>query len=302
MSWMTQLPQFPSFRNLAADDKSLLDLLLDEVQPQISELTFTNLFVWNRSEPVQLSRLDETVLLQRKRLRDSKTFLLPPLGKQHVTSVVETLRKQNLGDYQVPPLYGLTFQESQLLSREGVRVESDRDDWDYVHLTSDLAELPGDKYHPKRNLISRCLSKYKCRYVSIGPSEINACLQLQTEWCSLRNCSMVPGLEAENTAIKTAFENYDYLGVTGGVVYVDEKLEAFTLGEKLSRDTAVIHFEKANPEVEGLYQVINQWFCKEALGKFKFVNREQDLGVQGLRKAKGSYYPHHMVEKCIVQL
>jgi hypothetical protein len=277
-------------------------LLLDEVQPQISELTFTNLFVWNRSEPVQLSRLDETVLLQRKRLRDSKIFLLPPLGKQQVTSVVKTLKKLDLGNYQVPPLYGLTFQESELLSGEGVKVESDRDDWDYVYLTSDLADLPGDKYHPKRNLIGRCLSKYECRYVTIGPSEINDCLQLQTEWCSLRSCSMVPGLEAENTAIKTAFENYDYLDVTGGVVYVDDKLQAFVLAEKLNRDTAVVHFEKANPEIEGLYQVINQWFCKEALSKFKFVNREQDLGVPGLRKAKGTYYPHHMVEKCTVQI
>jgi hypothetical protein len=302
MSLTTQLPRFPSFRNLTADDKSLLDLLLDEVQPQISELTFTNLFVWNRSEPVQLSRLDETVLLQRKRLRDSKTFLLPPLGKQHVTSVVKILKKLDLGNYQVPPLYGLTPQESELLSEEGVKVESDRDDWDYVYLTSDLADLLGDKYHPKRNLIARCLSKYECRYLSIGPSEINDCLQLQTEWCSLRSCSMVPGLEAENTAIKTAFENYDYLGITGGVVYVDDKLQAFALAEKLNRDTAVVHFEKANPELEGLYQVINQWFCREALSKFKFVNREQDLGVPGLRKAKGTYYPHHMVEKSVVQI
>jgi hypothetical protein len=298
----TQLPRFPSFRTLTLDDKSLLDLLLDEVQPQISELTFTNLFAWNGSEPVELSCLDETVLLQRRRLRDSKTFLLPPLGKQQLTSVVETLRKMNLQKYQVPPLYGLTVQESQLLNAEGVEIESDRDDWDYVYLTTDLANLLGDKYHPKRNLIARCLSKYKCKYVSIGPSEINECLQLQTEWCSLRNCSLVPGLEAENTAIKNAFENYDYLGLTGGVVYVDDKPEAFALAEELNSDTAVVHFEKANPEVEGLYQVINQWFCKEALGKFKFVNREQDLGVPGLRKAKENYYPHHMVEKCIVQI
>jgi hypothetical protein len=299
---LTELPRFPSFRNLTRDDKSLLDLLFDEKQPQISEYTFTNLFVWNESEPVQLSRLDETVLLQRKRLSDGKTFLLPPLGKRQLTSLLGTLRKANLGSYEVAPLYGLTLQESQLLGEEGVRVESDRDDWDYVYLTSDLADLVGDRYHPKRNLIARCLSKYKCRYASIRQSEINDCLQLQTQWCSLRNCSMVPGLEAENTAIKAAFENYDYVGVTGGVVYVDDKLEAFTLAERLNMDTAVVHFEKANPEIEGLYQVINQRFCKEALGNFKFVNREQDLGIPGLRKAKGSYYPHHMVEKCIVRI
>jgi hypothetical protein len=302
VSLTTQLPQFPSFTDLTVDDKPLLDSLLDGTQPQISELTFTNLFVWNGAEPVQLSRLDETVLLQRKRIRDGKSFLLPPLGVQPLESVVKSLRASNFGNYQAPPLYGVTLEQLRQLSVEGTEVQPDRDNWDYVYLTSDLADLPGDRYHPKRNFITRCLSRHKCRYVAIGTAEIDECLQLQTQWCSLRDCSMVPGLEAENTAIKTVLENYEYLGVTGGAVYVDDKLEAFTLGEQLNKDTAVIHFEKANPEIEGLYQVINQWFCQRALRDFRFVNREQDLGIPGLRKAKQSYYPHHMVEKCIVQI
>jgi hypothetical protein len=129
--------------------------------------------------------------------------------------------------------------------------------------------------------------------------EIQDCLQLQTRWCNLRNCSEVQGLEAENTAIKTAFENYERLGIFGGAIYVDDRLEAFTFSEPLNDETAVIHFEKANPEIEGLYQLINQWFCQKALGKFKYVNREQDLVILGLRKAKESYYPHHMIEKHI---
>jgi hypothetical protein len=299
---MLLLPEFPSFRNLTLEDKPFLDSLLGNMQPQISELTFTNLFVWNSSEPVQLSRVGEIVLLQRKRLRDGKTFILPPLGKQPLINVVKTLRTANFPNYQLAPLYGLTLEQAQLLSSEGIEVEPDRDDWDYVYLTSDLANLPGDKYHPKRNFIARCLSKYKCEYVDIGSSEIKDCLQLQTQWCNLRSCSSVPGLEAENTAIKTAFDHYEYLGVTGGAVYVDGKLEAFTLAESLNKDTAVIHFEKANPEIEGPYQIINQWFCQKALKDFKFVNREQDLGIPGLRKAKQSYYPHHMVKKHIARI
>lgn len=297
-----QLPESPDFKKLVFSDKPLLDSLLKESQPQISELTFTNLFVWNDSEPVQISRVGETMLLQRKKPRDEKTFLLPPLGKQSITSVLKILRTLKLGNYQVPPLYGITPEQSQQMSKEGVRIEPDRDNWDYVYLTSDLADLPGDKYHPKRNLIKRCLSRYKCEYVPIEQLEINDCLQLQTQWCNLRTCNMVPGLEAENTAIKTTFDNYEYLNVFGGAIYVDDILEAFTLAESLNNETAVIHFEKANPEIEGLYQVINQWFCQKTLKDFKFVNREQDLGVSGLRKAKQSYYPHHMVEKNIVYL
>jgi hypothetical protein len=272
------------------------------MQPEISELTFTNLFVWNGSEPSQLSRLDETVLIQRRRLRDGKTFLLPPLGKRPLTTVIKALRTVSMGNYRMPPLYGLTPEESRRLSVEGTEVEPDRDDWDYVYLTNDLAELSGDKYHAKRNFITRCLSKHACTYASIGPSEINECLQLQTEWCSLRNCSLVSSLEAENTAIKTAFDNYAYLGVIGGAVYVDDKLEAFTLAEPLNEDTVVIHFEKANPGIDGLYQVINQWFCQKELRNYRFVNREQDLGLVGLRKAKESYHPHHMVEKHVAQI
>jgi hypothetical protein len=295
-----QLPEFPRFSDLTLEHKPLLDSLLAEAQPQISELTFTNLFVWNASEPVQTSQFNETVLIRRRRLRDGKTFMLPPLGNKALLEVLRSLRSLSLEGER--PFYGFTSQQVQQLESEFDKVETDRDDWDYVYSARDLANLPGDKYHPKRNFISRCLSKYECRYAKIGPDEIQDCLQLQTRWCNLRNCGEVQGLEAENTAVKTVFENYERLGIFGGAVYVGDKLEAFTLSEPLNDDTAVIHFEKANPEIEGLYQLVNQWFCEKALGKFQYVNREQDLGVPGLRKAKESYYPHHMVEKHVVHL
>jgi hypothetical protein len=293
------VPEFTSFRNLEREDKSLLSSFFHEIQPQISELTFTNLFVWNGSEPVMLSRFEETLLLSRLRIRDGKTFLLPPLGRQSLTNLLRSLRTENLG-YNVPPLYGVTSEQYELLSAEGWSVEPDRDDWDYVYSVSDLANLPGDKYHAKRNFVTRCLSKHECRYTDIGPSEIRDCLNLQTQWCNLRDCSENAGLEAENSAIRTLFENYGYLDVAGGAVYVDGQLEAFSVAEPLNGNTAVVHFEKANLEIEGLYQLINQWFCQKALGKFTYVNREQDLGVHGLRKAKLSYHPHHMIEKYVV--
>ena len=299
---MSDVPGFPTFREITLTDKPLLDKILAEMEPEISELTFTNLFVWNSFEPVQISSLEETLLLKRTRLSDGKTYLLPPFGKQLVAEVLTGLRKLSLSGNEILPFCGVTREQLQSLDASTLKIEPDRDDWDYVYLSSDLADLPGDKYHPKRNFIARCLSNHECRYAPISTAEIKDCLQLQTEWCSLRDCRKVPGLEAENMAIKIAFENYDYFGVIGGAVYVDDKVEAFTLAERLSNSTAVIHFEKANPKIEGLYQVINQWFCQKALRGFKYVNREQDLGVPGLRKAKESYYPDHMVEKYIVHI
>ena len=299
---MSDVPEFPCFRGIMLNDKPLLDRLLTVMMPEISELTFTNLYAWNLFEPVQLSRLGETLLIKRTRLSDGKTFVLPPLGKQPLAEVLTALRTLSSAVNEVLSLYGVTRDQLLSLDTKALKIEPDRDDWDYVYLLSDLADLPGERYHPKRNFVARCLSNHECRYATIHASETKDCLQLQTEWCNLRDCRRVPGLEAENTAIRTVFENYDYLAVIGGAVYVEDKLEAFTLAERLSNDTAVVHFEKANPKFEGLYQLINQWFCQNALRGFKFVNREQDLGVPGLRKAKESYYPHHMVEKYVVHV
>ena len=298
---MYDLPEFLESRKLTFEDKTLLEALFKEMQPQISELTFTNLYAWNEAEPVQLSRHNETALLQRRRIRDGKNVLLPPLTNEPIPTVLETLRKAAAENGSGLLLYGIDSKQAGQLSAR-YRVEPDRDNWDYVYLSSDLADLPGDKYHSKRNFITRCLADHKCEYAKLDASVVNDCLQLQTEWCNLRQCASEPSLEAENKAIKAIFERYPRLNVFGGAVYVDGKLEAFTLAEPLNNDTAVIHFEKANPQITGLYQLINQWFCQNTLRTFTYVNREQDLGILGLRKAKLSYRPHHMIEKYVTRV
>jgi hypothetical protein len=97
-------------------------------------------------------------------------------------------------------------------------------------------------------------------------------------------------------------DNFETLGVTGGCIEIDGKIEALTLGELLNPETVVIHIEKANATFHGLYQMMNQQFLEHEWQHIKYVNREQDLGIEGLRKAKESYYPHHMVEKLTVRL
>ncbi|MGD0978019.1 MAG: phosphatidylglycerol lysyltransferase domain-containing protein [Candidatus Bathyarchaeia archaeon] len=298
MNGTNDLPEFPEFRKLTFEDKALLEALFKEMQPQISELTFTNLYVWNEAEPVQLSRHNKTALIQRRRVRDGKNVLLPPLANEPIPTVQEDLKKAVVANHSEILLYGIDSKVAGQLSAR-YRVEPDRDNWDYVYLTSDLADLPGDKYHSKRNFITRCLADHKCEYTKLDASVVTDALQLQTEWCNLRQCGSVLSLEAENKAIKTVFDKYPQLAVFGGAVYVDSKLEAFALAEPLNNDTAVMHFEKANPQITGLYQLINQWFCQNTLRTFTYVNREQDLGIPGLRKAKLSYHPHHMIEKYI---
>jgi hypothetical protein len=120
---------------------------------------------------------------------------------------------------------------------------------------------------------------------------------MQEAWCQFRECVEKADLLAEDFAVREALTCYEELGYQGGAIVINSAVEAFSLGEPLNEDTAVIHIEKANPEIPGLYAAINQLFCLNTWSNFTYINREQDMGSEGLRKAKESYYPRHMVDK-----
>ena len=184
----------------------------------------------------------------------------------------------------------------------GMKAELDLNQCDYVYLTQDLIELKGRKYHRKRNHIKQFQEKYSFQYIPLVSEWISQCLHLETAWCDLRHCEVIPGLLNESLAIKEAFTHFEELGVRGGAILINGKVEAFTLGDSLNPETVVIHIEKANPVYEGLYPTINQAFLEHQWSGYTYVNREQDLGEEGLRKAKESYFPHHMINKYSITL
>jgi len=298
---MPQIPTFPEFRPIELEDRAILPDYLEAVQPQISEYTFMNLYVWRKSDRPLLSRRRDVLLIKALKCPDSREVLLPPLGSKELAQTVSEL----IGDVEkggkLPPLYGVLKDQAEALAKIGFSVRFDRDNSDYVYLVKDLIELRGTRFHSKRQAIKRCLSEHRCEYVPITPDIAELCLQLQEEWCNLVNCNESQGLREEDQAIKETFLHYEHLNVSGAAVAVDGKIQAFTIGEKLNNDTAVIHFEKANPKIRGLYQLINQWFCKNTLAGYTYVNREQDLGEPGIRRAKEGYHPHHMVEKYVAE-
>jgi hypothetical protein len=297
---MPEIPAFPDFRPMNLEDKKTLSEYFEASQPNISEYTFTNLYAWRKSDETALSKRDNVLLVKVLKYPDSREVLLPPLGSTDIAQTsVELIR--DMKDERLPPIYGVSRDQAEALVKTGFSANLDRDNSDYVYLVKDLSELPGTKYHSKRQAIKRCLAEHKCEYVAITPDIAELCLQLQEEWCNLMNCNQSQGLREEDQAIKETFLHYERLNIFGGAISVDGRLQAFTIGERLNKDTAVIHFEKANPKVRGLYQLVNNWFCKNALADYTYVNREQDLGEAGLRRAKEGYHPHHMVEKYIAE-
>ena len=288
-----------TIRPLELSDHSLVTRYLRRYPPEISELTFTNLFVWGSSRPIWLADVEDSVVfIADADVEDSSTKVIlgPPLGATSPLSVADALGIELGGFVRIPE------EMANTLRNEGLNIESDRNNWDYVYSVPDLAGLKGRHYHKKRNLIKQCLAVYRCEYEPLTPQLVSECLDMQDRWCEVRECGKNPGLCNEYVAIRQIFANFEALRPIGGAIRINGKIQAYSLGEQLNPDTAVIHFEKAMPGMQGLSQLINQWFTIHALNDFQFVNREQDLGISGLRQAKESYHPHHMVEKFVAGL
>ncbi len=251
-------PAYPEFREIRFEDKEALDAVFKAYPPRISEYTFTNLFVWRETSRTFLSQIEDTVLVKRGKLETEQLLLLPPVGGGDISETVSKILAITNREEELPSIYGLDAIQAEALSREGFAVKAVRDQWDYVYRVKDLAELPGEKYYVKRKNIKKCVAEYSPEYRPLTADLIEQCLRMQRNWCNLRDCDAVPGLEAENKAVKEALLHFGDLEVFGGAVLIRGEVEAFTVGGWLNADTAVIHFEKANPSIGGLYQVINQ--------------------------------------------
>ena len=190
----------------------------------------------------------------------------------------------------------------ELAGTDDQSIEPVRDQFDYVYQTRDLIQLSGRKYHSKRNHIHNFLQAHAFTYAALQDDHLQACLELSGRWCEVRRCEEDLNLMGEWEAIREAFTDFHALAIQGGVIMIENKVEAFALGELLNEQTAVVHIEKANPEIPGLYTMINQQFCEKTWPQVPSINREQDLGEPGLRQAKLSYYPDHLVEKFQISL
>jgi len=184
-----------------------------------------------------------------------------------------------------------------------IQKEDERAHWDYIYDVKELIELKGNRFHKKKNLMNQFTKKYNYQYVPFDAKMIDMALAMQEDWCTWRDCESSEALSAENRAISKILDNWQTIfGLTGGALLVGQEMVAYTIAEQLSKDMIVIHFEKANPDYKGAYQAINQMFLEHNGEQYDFVNREQDLGDEGLRKAKLSYYPIDFLKKYRVML
>ncbi len=296
------IPEYPAFRKITLEDSTTIRELLARYPTEVSERTFGSVFMWRQYEDrSSVSRLDGHLLISWRRERFG-SIMLEPVGPSPSRVISRLAAPDDLRVHTFNGVFGIVEPLATDLRMAGFTLKSLRDEWDYVYRTEDLIRLEGPRYHTQRKELKKATSEFELVYEPMTEEYQKACLELEETWCDLKHCTLDKFSAAEDNALKEAIANLDEIGFFGGVVLLKGKVQALTIGERLNSNTAAVHFEKANPSIRGLYQVINQRFCDASLRDFEFVNREQDVGEPGLRRAKEGYHPHHFVEKHLLSL
>ncbi len=289
------------------DDKLIFDRYFRIADLKVSELNFTNFFMWRHYYKNQYSIVNDFLCIISM-TDENQPFCFFPIGDYSRTGELKStlyVLKEYFAEmgWQFR-MRRVSTEQLAVLETLGFCYESveDRDNFDYLYLVKSLSTLTGKKLDGKRNHINKFRKLYTFEYEEISETNISDCKDILENWCIQRDYSTQSSLIAERIANLELLDNYRSLDLKGAIIKVDGVPQAFTVGEQLNSDTAVIHIEKANADIHGLYPLINQQFVANQWTGLEYVNREQDLGLEGLRKAKLSYNPVGFVEKYIVVL
>lgn len=289
------------FKKPVIEDKQWVDRCLENVKSYNCEYTFGNIFLWSTSYGTTICKYKEFMLCRWGRGNDLKYSV--PIGSGDFKEAVEVLMEDAKENNLPFSIYGVTEYYKELLEEYfpgKFTFKYDEGYNDYIYSVEKMAELRGKKYHSKRNHITNFKKNNPdWSFEIIDDKNISDCIELHSEWIKEHQDEEDYSYEFE--AVLKAFENYDKLKLVGGVIRVDGKVIAYTLGERHSDKLFVTHFEKAPAQMQGAYPIINQEFTKHCLMGYEYVNREEDLGIEGLRKAKQSYYPEIFLEKCVAK-
>ena len=297
------------FKDINIDSIKELQPYFEIVDYEACEYCFTTLYMWQHVYKTGYFIGDDFAVIMAE--YEGNSFSILPLAKKDkLPQVIDYIIKHFEDNNRKICFKGITKDVAETLEKlypDKFEYIEERDLFDYVYDGESLRTLAGRKNQKKRNHINAFLKDYEGRYSYklLDEEDFDDCLELLKIWASNKeeNNEFDEGIDDESIGIRKIFNNYKYLRdilkVAG--IYVDGKLEAFTMGELINPNMALIHIEKANPNIRGLYPYINQQFILNEFEDVEFVNREEDLGIPGLRKAKLSYHPVKFVEKYTVR-
>lgn len=284
------------FRQITVDDKKSFEEKAKENGYGGTETCFADMFCWGLNSGFYIAEKNGFIYLRGRDKTENCLFYTPPMGKGDYRSALLEIFSDSEKEGLPFKIISVTENAKKKIEESdlGFTFTENRDAADYVYLREDLATLSGKKYHAKKNFVNR----FKKLFPDFTVEEINSenlgeCLETTKKWCA-ENESGTSNSCGDLCAVRIAVANYTKLGLYGILLRVDGKVAAFAMGSRMSEDTFITHFEKALDEYPGAYQTVNFELAKRL--DCKYINREDDVGSEGLRKAKLSYHPDLLVK------
>jgi len=286
------------------EDRDLINSYLKDVDTRSCERTFANTYLWSRHYQVGFAIVEDMLVFGRLEGEISFTF---PVGRADEKKALDALLnycEERGVSFRLHNITGDEFAKLEACYPGQLEVFYDRNYADYVYEATKLASLSGKKYHSKKNHVNKFKKLYPdWKYEPITRENVEECFQMALRWRELNGCEANPDKHAEICVTLNFLRLFEELQMRGGALRVNDQIVAFTIGEPVGKqkDTLVVHIEKAFSEVQGAYAMINQQFAEHEGVNFTYMNREDDMGEEGLRQAKMSYKPVFLIEKGVVR-
>jgi len=295
------------FKPLELSDRDLFQRYLGEYSFNTYEYTFLTLYIWRKMCNVSYSIIDDALII-KKSTKNTGSYFMQPLGytKENLKNIVAKLDEIKKSD----PSFKSLFRDvempfiNELIDNFGynICICEDVNNFDYIYSSKQLISLSGHRYHRKKNQYNQFIRKYNFEVRDlIDKSVINDCIDFAKEWYDSRE-NKDEQLRFELESIKDILANPEILNIKGIAVYVDGRMAGFSIGEKANKKMAIVHIEKGNLDYDGIYSFLNKTMVERHFKDVRLINRQEDLGIEGLRKAKMAYNPVRLEKKFIVDL
>jgi len=293
------------FKRLTIEDKDTLEKFIYPYKFLSCEYSFTTLYIWREACDICFT-IHRGALIIKKKDFSGRYYFMQPLGysTENLKEIIDALmdyKTENNMHYLFKDLDEVFMEEISNIYDDvrDICIKEDRDNFDYLYEAEKLIKLSGKKLHGKKNHYNSFIKSYQYEVKDIKGEQVISDVIVAAEKWYEGNEEDDDMLYYELQGIKDVLKNIEIINSKGIAVYVDEKIVAFSLGEKLNDNLAVIHIEKADMDYSGVYSFINKTFVDRCFSEVKIINREQDLGIAGLRKSKLSYHPFKLEKKYI---
>lgn len=299
---------------ITIENREILEEYLNGYEYKTSGLSFSAQYMWRDINMFSWEIIGDYMCIagiSHLELEDGiiLPFMFPPLtrtGEYDRESLRETIfRAKEIFEQKGQPfsLRLVPFHMMEIIKEAcpEISFKDDRPNYDYIYLTQDLIDLKGRAYHSKKNHLNYFLKTYEYEYVEMTSDMADDAMEFIAEFNARKEVPEheMEMLKMEEQAMEDVFRNLEKVGYSAGAILIDGKIEAIAIGGQLGKNTITEHVEKANVNYRGLYQAINNEFCRHVASRAKYINREEDMGIPNLRKAKLSYKPVKLLEKYI---